>query len=236
MNSANNRFGVSRPLTLALAVFLCAFVCLPHAKATEAQPAPAAGEATAPAAPDTTQQTSLTVDEAPAAETPSADKSDERPDPEAVLEMLRSGNDGKPLSVAQLATINDMLKRMEFIAQVEGKMREMTLGLPSGSISGSGTAGNSGFPQSGQPSGMPSGFQGGSGSNLTIVRIIGSGGQFAATLSNGTGLMTVREGDDTPLGRVARIGVNGVSVSSDTGLVTLPFSSSAAMAGVTFGR
>jgi hypothetical protein len=158
-------------------------------------------------------QTPATEDKEPATDT-----SDARPDPQSVLDMLRSGNEGKPLSVAQLAAINDMLKRMEFIAQVEGKMREMTLGLPSGSVATSGSAGGGNFSSSAQTAGRPSGLSGGAGSSLTIVRIIGSGGSFAATLSSGTGLMTVREGDETPLGRVARISVNGVSDFRPLGL------------------
>ncbi len=144
-----------------------------------------------------------------------------------VIEMLRSGNNNKPLSVTQLAAINDMLKRMEFLSAVEDKMRQMSLGavVPT----------NRPAPIASSPLSRPSGMaapvtssaRAGGGDQPTVVRVIGAAGRYSAVLSTSSGFITVREGDETSIGPVRQITLSGVTVQSEDGLTQLMFAGAA---------
>jgi hypothetical protein len=251
MNSANKRLSLKEQFTLPALVLAVLVLSISAGQATAPAVSPSEGEsplAAAPAAepaPETvvaaevkegTDEAAQDSEKEPEKEEIATIPDAQAPDPQEVLAMLRSGNGGKPLTVTQLASINDMLKRMEFLSQVETKMRDITGGLSGGTTApmpASNFSGGSAMPGGPRPGGQVAGASGG---NLTVVRIVGVGGSFSATLTNGTGQMTVREGDNTDLGRVQRIGVNGVTVLGSGGLITLPFSSSAAFAGVSFNR
>lgn len=151
-----------------------------------------------------------------------------------VLNMLKSGNTGEPLNVRQLAAINNLIKRMEYISQVEHKMSEMTHSL------GSGVATSSALPMA-QPMARSQQEAALAANNdartYSISRVSGSGGKFIAVLSNGSNQLQVKQGDTTPIGRIAVVSLDGVTVETVTGSVQLAFSAPMSLSGVsaTFG-
>ncbi len=138
-----------------------------------------------------------------------------------VIRMLQDGNEGKPLTIAQLAAINDAMKRMEYVAEMRRKM---------GESQGGGTAGFSGGSN---PPGMNAG-QGAvapaaintmaTGGQPVVLRISGSGGNYQALVSNGQQQIVLREGDELGSSKVTSIRISGVRVTSSSGNTTvLPF-------------
>lgn len=150
-----------------------------------------------------------------------------------VLNMLRNGNTGEPLNVRQLAAINNLIKRMEYISEVENKMNEMTRGL--------GTASQLPPASVAPPIGRSPQDMAVSANTdartYSISRVSGAAGKFIAVLSNGSTQLQVKEGDVTPIGRISLVSLDGVTVQTNTGQVQLVFSAPAALSGVsaTFG-
>lgn len=150
-----------------------------------------------------------------------------------VLNMLRSGNTSEPLNVRQLAAINNLIKRMEYISQVEQKMSDMTRNL-------GGATPLPASPVSPPVMRSPQDFAVASNSDArtySISRVSGASGKFTAVLTNGTSQVQVKQGDTTLLGRVTSISLDGVTIETSTGSVQLPFSSPISLGGVsaTFG-
>jgi hypothetical protein len=133
-----------------------------------------------------------------------------------VLQILRS-KDARPLTVAELASINDAIKRMEYASEIEKKMGEMNLG---GSVSTSSV--NSAAVLSDRPGGNDSA---GSGlpAGLNVVRITGTRGEYSALLSSGGPQVMVKVGDSIGEGRIAAITLSSVQVATGNGVIALPF-------------
>lgn len=151
-----------------------------------------------------------------------------------VLNMLRNGNTGEPLNVRQLAAINNLIKRMEYISEVEHKMSEMTRGLGTASPL---PVASVAPPMGRSPQDMAVSVNTDA-RTYSISRVSGAAGQFIAVLSNGSAQMQVKQGDVTPIGRISFVSLDGVTVQTDNGSVQLVFSAPAALSGVsaTFGR
>ena len=161
---------------------------------------------------------------------------------EQILAVLR-GNTQRPLTVADLAAVNDMLKRLEYQAQVEKKMAEMKLGvLPSGTTDFSAPVGGGAVLGGATPgfSGSPISSNNNSRSvaqRYAIVRVFGSKGQYFATVAgSGTDGVSrqqqVRVGDTLDGARVVAISINGVKISDAAGIQDLAFISPVAVNGV----
>lgn len=148
-----------------------------------------------------------------------------------VLNMLRAGNSGEPLNVRQLAAINNLIKRMEYISAIEKKMGEMSLG---GGVSAPQAAAVSAAPSMGGAAAM-SGMGGGSSSanGYSVLRVSGAAGSYAAVISNGSTQLQVKPGDVTPIGRIASVSMSGVTVVTEEGAVPLSFAAPGVMSGVT---
>lgn len=242
MNNAGNLTS----LPCASAALLLVLVLMPSAHAQTAQPVatPTAPAATSPA-PDSVPEPAPGSAPAPASEgvsavpTPLPESSleaaekavelpeglEEPPTNEEVLELLRTGNNGKPLTVAQMSAINDMIRRMEFLSSIESRLQGMNLGLsPSPANSGPGASGGRGGPP-------PVPAMAAAAGALYVDRITGSSGQYIAVVqASGSGggsggrSFTLREGDTTDMGRVVRVNLDGVMIVSDNGTTTkLPF-------------
>lgn len=137
---------------------------------------------------------------------------------EEVMKMLQDGNSGRPLSIAQLAIINDAMKRMDYVVQLQRKMSETGQG-GSSSLSGGGT-----------------GASLATGGSLSVVRVSGAAGRYRAVLTNGQEQTLVKEGDMVGSGRVTSITLSGVRILSDTGSTLIPFASSYGQSGVSTSR
>lgn len=133
-----------------------------------------------------------------------------------VLQMLQNGNDGRPLSIADLAAINDTMKRVEFAAQLQQKMNQASQGV----VSSTGQSASSPPPPGlGLPS-IPVVAVGGS---PTVVRVFAMHGQFKAVVSTGADLMVVKAGDMIGSSRVTGVSLEGVRVVSGGQSSVLPF-------------
>ncbi len=150
-----------------------------------------------------------------------------------VLNMLRNGNTGEPLNVRQLAAINNLIKRMEYISEVEHKMSEMTRGLGTASPLPSASVAP---PIGRSPQDMAISANTDA-RTYSISRVSGAAGKFTAVISNGSTQLQVKQGDVTPIGRISFVSLDGVTVQTDSGPVQLVFSAPAALSGVsaTFG-
>jgi len=140
---------------------------------------------------------------------------------EEVIRMLQNSNGAKPLSIADLALINDAMKRMDYLAQVQRRIGESSAG---------GFAGGRGDPATRTPAGMAGG------GSLMVMRISGSAGQYQALVTNGQQQMIVKEGDMLGSSPVASITMSGVRIGSDSGTTLLPFVSPLSLYGVSTGR
>lgn len=139
--------------------------------------------------------------------------------PEQVIRMLQEGNSGKPLTIAQLAAINDAMKRMEYLAEMRRKLND----AQGGGSSFAGNAGGSGVTP-GMTSPAPMAASSLMGGVPMVIRISGSGGRLQALVVNGGQQMLVREGDMIGNTKVTSIRLTGVRVSDDTGSSSLlPF-------------
>lgn len=138
--------------------------------------------------------------------------------PEEVIRMLQEGNEGKPLTISQLAAINDAMQRMEYVAEMRRKMNESAGGAGgfAGAAGGAGVAGRGGAA-GGVAASLASGIP-------TVMRISGSSGNYQALVTNGQQQFVVREGDSIGSSKVTSITLSGVRVSSDAGSSSvLPF-------------
>lgn len=204
MNSANKGFS----FCLLLALLLAGAPVMAAEEAPPPTPLPLAdgADATSDASPEDF------VGEGPDSAMSSASKN-----AEDVLRLLQSGNNGKPLTLAQLATINDAIKRLDYISQLEAKMSASS-GSSSPVVSLSNTSRNTRAAPSLSP--LP-GLPGGSGStaSYTVVRVMGGAGHYEALLSSGNTQTVVQVGDETDMGRVTSIDLRGVTI----GGTQLPF-------------
>ena len=158
------------------------------------------------------------------------------------IALLRNGNSGEALNVRQLAAINNLIKRMDYISQIEKKMNEMSASLgnplPSPPV-----ASNPVLPPGG-PGPSPVSPSGGSplpndlgsspsASSYNVLRVNGANGDYSALISNGSTQMRVKQGDNTAIGRIASVSLDGVTVMTGSGSVPLSFSAPAQLSGVT---
>ena len=204
MNSANKSFG----FCLLLALMLAGAPVVAAEEPPPPTPLPLAdgAEATSDASP------ADFVGEGPDSALSSASRN-----AEDVLRLLQSGNNGKPLTLAQLATINDAIKRLDYISQLETKINGSS---GSSSVVSVAPVSRNNRPQPAlAPSpGLPGGGMG-STSSLTVVRVMGGAGHYEALLSGGNTQTVVRVGDETDMGRVTSIDLRGVTI----GGTQLPF-------------
>lgn len=140
-----------------------------------------------------------------------------------LLGRLKAGDSGKPLSLAELAAVNDAMKRLEFMSQIETKISELRLS--------GGTSAPVAMPaprtvtsMSGAVTTMPAASTG----EFQILQISGSKGVYKALLASGGQTVYVRVGDVISSGTIASISLSGVKVSTGSGLISLPFKSQSA--------
>ncbi len=162
------------------------------------------------------------------------------------ISLLRNGNSGEALNVRQLAAINNLIKRMDYISQIEKKMNEMSASLgnplplnnptpspvvPSGGATPSPLGSPGGSPLPNDLGSSPLSQQ--SASSYSVLRVNGAHGDYSALISNGSTQMRVKQGDSTAIGRIASVSLDGVTVATTTGTVPLAFSAPAQLSGVT---
>ena len=167
-----------------------------------------------------------------------------------VLSKL-SSPDAPPLTISQIAKISDALKRAEYVASVEQKLNEMRLGggrgvVPLGTSSSSASPFSSSSSSSlsdpyggvGEP--LPSGNAGGvsAGASVSVLRIVGSKGDYVAVLSADGKQIFAREGDVVAGLVIHRVSLNGVDVSTNgaLGVKPLPFVAPPVIGGVSTAR
>lgn len=162
---------------------------------------------------------------------------------EEAISLLRNGNSGEALNVRQLSAINNLIKRMDYISQIEKKMNEMSASL--GNPTSSSTIAPNPVSPPGGPGpllGGPSGLSSDSGaspltsqsaSSYSVLRVNGAHGDYSALISNGSTQMRVKQGDNTTIGRIASVSLDGVTVVTGNGTVSLAFSAPAQLSGVT---
>lgn len=140
-----------------------------------------------------------------------------------LLGRLKAGESGKPLSLAELAAVNDAMKRLEFMSQIETKISELRLsgGTPAPVAM---PAPRTVTSMSGVVTTMPSASTG----EYQILQISGSKGVYKALLSAGGQTVYVRTGDVISVGTVASISLSGVKVATGSGIISLPFKSQSA--------
>ncbi len=157
------------------------------------------------------------------------------------ISLLRNGNSGEALNVRQLAAINNLIKRMDYISQIEKKMNEMSASLGSQApiVSPSSALSPGPSPSPLSPSGGPSSDLGSSpisqqsASSYNVLRVNGASGDYSALISNGSSQIRVKQGDNTTIGRIASVSLDGVTVMTASGLVPLAFSAPSLLSGVT---
>lgn len=162
---------------------------------------------------------------------------------EDAIALLRNGNSGEALNVRQLSAINNLIKRMDYISQIEKKMNEMSASLgnptPSNIVTPSPVS-----PPGGGPGSSPnvntlpndlgsSPLSQQSANSYSVLRVNGADGDYSALISNGSTQMRVKRGDDTAIGRIASVSLDGVTVVTNSGTVPLAFSAPAQLSGVT---
>lgn len=142
-------------------------------------------------------------------------------DASELLRLLQSGNNGQPLTISQLAKINDAIRRMEYLSELESKIE-----------SSGGGAGVAVVPKSDNSSESVAVIGSNSVDAYAVSSIFGSKGRFQAIVTDGKSELFVRQGDPLGNGTVARISANGVFVSSARGEVMLPFASGSLPSGI----
>lgn len=162
---------------------------------------------------------------------------------EDAIALLRNGNSGEALNVRQLSAINNLIKRMDYISQIEKKMNEMSASLgnptPSSTIAPNPVSPPGGpGPLLGGPSGLSSDsgaspLTSQSANSYNVLRVNGAEGDYSALISNGSTQMRVKQGDNTTIGRIASVSLDGVTVVTGNGTVSLAFSAPAQLSGVT---
>lgn len=163
---------------------------------------------------------------------------------EDAIALLRNGNSGEALNVRQLSAINNLIKRMDYISQIEKKMNEMSASLgnptPSSIVTPSPVSPLGGGGPGSLPSANPlpndlgsSPLSQQSANSYSVLRVNGADGDYSALISNGSTQMRVKRGDDTAIGRIASVSLDGVTVVTNSGTVPLAFSAPAQLSGVT---
>ena len=139
-----------------------------------------------------------------------------------------------PLTISQLAMVNDALKRMQYAAELETKLQEMNLGLTSSSGRGSQPPSSSLITLSDMSSsnrsmpGEPPVTMPGRGdspdtkdpsdlSTYSVIRLIGTNGEYAALIYHDGQQATVRAGDTFNGARIKSISMRGVEAVSMNG-------------------
>jgi len=221
MNSASNRTMRQILLSGIAAVAVFAWLCAPAAAQTASVPAPA---------PAPLAQATAGVPESPESYVGEGSEPLGPLSPEEVIRMLQEGNAGRPLTIAELAAINDAMKRMEYTAEVRRKMNEGGGGIATsmtGNSSGSMNSTSTGTqPVAAMMNAMP-----------IILRISGSSGQYQALASVNGQQTVLRVGDQVGSSRVSSISLAGVRLTNDMGAVTnLPFASVGGAGMISSGR
>ena len=162
---------------------------------------------------------------------------------EDAIALLRNGNSGEALNVRQLSAINNLIKRMDYISQIEKKMNEMSASLgnptPSNIVTPSPVSPSGGGPGSlSSVNPLPNDLGSSplsqqSANSYSVLRVNGADGDYSALISNGSTQMRVKRGDDTAIGRISSVSLDGVTVVTGSGSVPLSFSAPAQLSGVT---
>lgn len=210
----------------------------PAAPVSASSPLSALPEAVV-AAPSAEQPSSVpAVEETPAAAAPKEEPKPAEPlvDPrvkaDEVINSLRQGTFTKPLSLTDMAAINDAIQRMNYLSDIEQKMAELNpnmAGAGAAQFAAPIVAGGAGVPAAtaGVVSAVASPTSSARGT-VTVLQISGSQGKFKALVSTQDGrTMYVRVGDSLADGQVVGIDLSGVRVRGSYGLDILPFRSQA---------
>lgn len=174
----------------------------------------------------------LTKDAAPQAED-TENANDINPD--KILSTLRQSN-GPPLTLSQLAAINDALKKMEYVKDIETKIQSMQMSAnTSSSTIGLGAPGSSVIsPMGGAPFPPPSGNSAPSTDQPVVLRVYALQGVFKAVVLINKQQQTVEVGDSIGGVKVIDISLAGVRVSQALGGVSmLPFATVNSLQNVT---
>lgn len=159
-------------------------------------------------------------------------------DPAEVLKLLQEGNSGKPLTIGELARINDAMKRMEYAVDLQRKMNEV--GQDAGGQGGNRDRGAATPDTGAPPVSLPTFPQnGGNTANITdmrVLRVYGAGGNYTAIVSDGTQQNQLKVGDTVADARVTEISMTGVRVSTPAGYQDIPFAGVQGVGGVSFQR
>lgn len=218
MSSANNHRRNCLLGGHAVALVAILSVGLGFSLPAAAQTAPAYSDAPAPAAAQADEAT-----DSPESYVGEGSSGSDEVNLSEVLQMLQNGNSDKPLTIAQLAKINDAMKRMDYAAQLQQRMGQAQLGI-------GGSARALSPAQAATPMGAGA-------AGMTVQRIMGTGGKYEALLANGAQQVVVREGDSVGPGqRISSITLSGVRVITDTGSMLIPFANPISGIGVTVGR
>ncbi len=155
--------------------------------------------------------------------------------PDKILNTLRQSN-GPPLTLSQLAAINDALKKMEYVKDIETKIQSMQMSAnTSSSVIGLGTPGSSVIsPMGGAPFPSPSGNSAPSTDQPVVLRVYALQGVFKAVVLFNKQQQTVEVGDSIGGLKVTDISLAGVRVNQALGGVsTLPFATVNSLQNVT---
>lgn len=158
---------------------------------------------------------------------------DPRVKADEVINSLRQGTFTKPLSLTDMAAINDAIQRMNYLSDIEQKMAELNP-----NIAGAATAQIAAPVVGAAAVGLPTATAGvvsavasptsSARGTVTVLQISGSQGKFKALVSTQDGrTMYVRVGDSLADGQVVGIDLSGVRVRGSYGLDILPFRSQA---------
>jgi type IV pilus biogenesis protein PilP len=179
----------------------------------------------------------MVSDSVPAAEPAKKEEPEPKPvealvDPrvkaDEVINSLRQGTFTKPLSLTDMAAINDAIQRMNYLSDIERKMAELNPNMVSSTtpvasaITGASPAM---MPQGAVAVSSPTTSSRGT---VTVLQISGSQGKFKALVNTQDGrTMYVHVGDSLADGQIVGIDLAGVRVRGSYGLDILPFRSQA---------
>jgi type IV pilus biogenesis protein PilP len=201
------------------------------------QPSPAASGGALSTLYNAATALKMVSDSVPAAEPAKKEEPEPKPvealvDPrvkaDEVINSLRQGTFTKPLSLTDMAAINDAIQRMNYLSDIERKMAELNPNMVSSTtpvasaITGASPAM---MPQGAVAVSSPTTSSRGT---VTVLQISGSQGKFKALVNTQDGrTMYVHVGDSLADGQIVGIDLAGVRVRGSYGLDILPFRSQA---------
>ncbi len=155
------------------------------------------------------------------------------PSTEEILRLLRRPN-AQPLTISQMAAVNDAITRAEYVAQIEKKMAEMNLAVATGDGAAVAPAPVTALslPDRREPR-RGGDLRSGEEVQPRVLRVLGARGHYAALVVVDGAQALVQPGDMVGDLRIASVAVSGVRATTQAGdVVTLSFVAPAGFEGV----